>query len=74
MNEKYQSIYNILTIDDDEEMDIATGKGTTNSANGDASIGEKKDKTQSKKVSKIKKAKKGSKTFQANSHHIEEDN
>ena len=74
MNEKHQSIYNILTINDNEEMDVAIGKETTNSANGDASIGEKKAKPQSKKVSKIEKSKKGRKTFQANSHHIEEEN
>ena len=44
INGKHQSMYIILNNNDDEEMDDVNDKGTINIANGDANIGEKKNK------------------------------
>ena len=54
INEKHQSPYNILNDNDGGEMDDVDNEGTINIASGDANIGGKKDKPQSKRGQKSK--------------------
>ena len=42
MNEKHQSMYNILTIDDDEEMDVINDEGKSTVQTGALVLGKRR--------------------------------